>query len=531
MGGVFSRKDGSWAINASPEAAVQLHDLFLGQAIEFDDEFNTLLKSSPTTAIRPPINYDLEPVKITKTPPWPHQTHVFHMIANDSIAMVDHDMGTGKSKTIVDTVVNLDGCMRTLIVCPSTVVPVWPHEFEKHAGGPVTVLALGHGPIKKRAQDANRLLDRADADERIVLVINYEAFWREDFAVFALSRIWDIIVADESHRAKNPQTRTCKFLAQLGLQGRRRVCLTGTPMPHSPLDVFGQYLFLNRNIFGRYWTSFRARYAVMGGFTPAGATKPVQVLGYRNIKELNEKFYSIAHRVEKRDVLKHLPAVMHERRVTQLGAKTKKAYRELQRDLITYIGGAEVTATNVLSKMLRLQQLTSGFVPTDDQDAGCGELTRLDSCKGEALAEVLEDIPRTEPVVVFCRFRADLDSVAQHARTVGRGSCELSGRVKQLDDWRESVHRNVLAVQIQSGGVGIDLTHAWYCVFYSIGFSLGDYEQALARVDRQGQTKPVTYIHLMTENTIDEVVYEALRSRKNVVEYVRRFIVLKKGTR
>jgi SNF2 family DNA or RNA helicase len=79
---------------------------------------------------------------------------------------------------------------------------------------------------------------------------------------------------------------------------------------------------------------------------------------------------------------------------------------------------------------------------------------------------------------------------------------------------------DVVGVQVQSGGVGIDLTRAAYAVLYSVGFSLGDYEQLLKRVHRPGQERATTYIHLLAEDTVDEKVYQALAEKRKVVEFV-----------
>jgi SNF2 family DNA or RNA helicase len=131
----------------------------------------------------------------------------------------------------------------------------------------------------------------------------------------------------------------------------------------------------------------------------------------------------------------------------------------------------------------------------------------------------MDDLPVCEPVVVFCRFRCDLEEVAAACRRLGRSHSELSGVRNSLAEW-QSGETSVLAVQIQSGGVGIDLTRASYCVYYSLGFSLGDYEQSLARLHRPGQTRCVRYYHLVAKDTVDEIVYESLRKRKEIVDGV-----------
>ncbi|MBE0656622.1 MAG: DEAD/DEAH box helicase, partial [Bryobacteraceae bacterium] len=118
-----------------------------------------------------------------------------------------------------------------------------------------------------------------------------------------------------------------------------------------------------------------------------------------------------------------------------------------------------------------------------------------------------------------CRFHKDLEAVNRVADETGRRSLELSGRADELQLWQAG-GAPVLAVQIDSGGVGVDLTRARYAIYYSLGFSLGSYEQSLARIHRPGQTRPVTYIHLLAEGTVDQKVMTALARRSDVVNSV-----------
>jgi len=389
------------------------------------------------------------------------------------------------------------------------VITVWPSEFDKWASKPIDVLPLRKGSTTQRARELNHKLELARAlNRKFAAIINYEAVWRDDLAKIILSRNWDMVVADEAHRMKQPGGRMSRFMAKLSPKAKRRVGLTGTPMPHSPMDIYAQYRFLDPGIFGTSFVRFRNRYAIMGGYGGH------EILEYQNMDELNAKFYSIAHRVSKNDVL-DLPEVVHEMRSVELGPEAKRLYYELEHEFIADVGEGKITAVNVLARLLRLQQITSGFGVTEDK-----KILDVDNAKHAALIDLLEDLPLTEPVVVFCRFRHDLDRVHLAAKERGRMSYEISGRIKQLQEWTESDTGDVLAVQIQAGGLGIDLTRAAYCIYYSLGFSLGDYEQSLARLHRQGQTRSVTSISLIAKGTIDKRIYSALEKRKNVIDAI-----------
>ena len=120
---------------------------------------------------------------------------------------------------------------------------------------------------------------------------------------------------------------------------------------------------------------------------------------------------------------------------------------------------------------------------------------------------------------MFARFRCDLDEIKAAADDAGRPYSEVSGTTKTLESWQQG-KTTVLGVQIQSGGAGIDLSRSAYCVYYSVGFSLGDYEQSLARLRRPGQTRCVRYYHMVARNTVDEDVYSALKDRRDVIDVV-----------
>ena len=167
-----------------------------------------------------------------------------------------------------------------------------------------------------------------------------------------------------------------------------------------------------------------------------------------------------------------------------------------------------ITAANALARLLRLQQVTSGYVRTED-----GRDVEVDTTKANLLYELLEDIG-SEPVVVFARFKHDLEAVHKAAQRLELSSYEISGARKELSLWNEG--GGVLAVQIQSGGLGIDLTQARYAVYYS----LGDYLQSMARLHRQGQERPVEIIHLIAAQTVDEKVMAALAAREQIVESI-----------
>ncbi len=269
-------------------------------------------------------------------------------------------------------------------------------------------------------------------------------------------------------------------------------------MPHSPLDIFGQYRAIAPEIFGTNWTRFSHKFAVYGGY---GNYK---VVAYQNEETLTNLVYSIAHRVMADDVL-DLPEIHDIYREVDLKPATMKFSREFERDMIAWLeDGTEVSASIALVKLLRLAQVTDG-----------GREYGGDTAKLNAFIEDVESIG-DEPIVVFTRFLDTLDALQE---AFPDRISELSGRVKELEQWKAG-ETQILAVQMQSGGTGIDLTRARYCAYLSKSYSLGDYDQTRKRVHRPGQTRPVTYLHYSARGTVDEDIAVALREKKDIVNYV-----------
>jgi SNF2 family DNA or RNA helicase len=430
-------------------------------------------------------------------------------------------MGCGKSMVAVKLIEEA-GATVSIILAPKSVVKnVWVGEFAKHSVQPVLVAALYKGTAKQKAKGAQEAIALGAAQGKpVVIVVAYQSAWRSAFADWALGRQWDMAVLDESHKIKAPGGKTAQFCAKLGLISKRRLALTGTPMPHGPLDVYAQYRFLDPGIFGTNYSRFKQTYAKVHKL--AGGGEIVQ--GYQSLDELKAKMYSIAFRVRSKDVL-DLPPIQHITRTCVLSKAGAKVYMDLKKEAVAELDSGEVTAENALTKLLRLQQVTGGFVTTDE-----GEEVAVCTAKADLLADTLEDIAPAEPVVVFARFSHDLRQVSAAAEAAGRPYFELSGRIDQVAEWKKAARAAmklaeqdkeavapVIGVQIQAGGAGIDLTEARYALYYSKGFNMGDYEQSLARCHRPGQTRLTYVIHLQAEGTVDDKEREVLENRAALV--------------
>lgn len=466
---------------------------------------------------------------------WPHQ-QACHNWMLDKFSQQERGlllalpMGVGKSKLAVDAIgehiarnIERGTKTRVLILCPLSVVGVWPREFRKHLGlrgwdeGKLAIIAHRdpRGSILQY-----EWYEQDTAAEHIVLIMHYDAAWRRDVGEWLLGKRWNIIVADESHKFKAmprydhrtgepTHGKLAAFMAQLGQRAAFKLALTGTPMAHSPQDIFSQMRFLDGGKrFGNSPYQFLQRYARYGGY--AGK----EVVGWQQSEDMAAKI-STAMWTCPPDVVQ-LPDAIHETREFDLSPEASKAYAEMWETLCAQVEAGEITAQNGAVAFLRLQQITSGIGRLDGD-----KTVRIDRGKQKLLEDFLGDIESTEKVVVFCQFRDDLEAVKSAADAIpGRVYGEISGSAKDglSADATFADGANIVGVQLQSGGVGIDLTAARYCVYFSPGLSLANYEQSLKRVHRPGQTKPVLFLHFNARGTVDETLYERLEKRRDLVE-------------
>lgn len=448
-----------------------------------------------------------------KAKPFEHQIRAFALARTLDNSALLMEQGTGK--TLVAIAVAGDRYLkgeirRLLVVCPSSVLYEWKRQFEELAGFP-HVFHILEGPIRERAEFL-RQTHSQDVEGLFIVAVNYEATWRLEEEL----KDWqpDMIILDESQKIKRLQAQQTKACIRIGRYARYRMILTGTPVTQSPLDYFTQYQFLDDRIFGRSFRRFRDRYAIMGGYGG------YQVVSYKNLEELVEKVSQIAFRVRKDECL-DLPDTLDQFRYVQLEPEARKFYDEmLEKAIIRFSEDEQVTAPIILTELLRLQQITGGFLPVGDG------VRQVSKAKLEALREVLEDLKDAgKQVVVFARFRPEIEAIAKVAEELGLTTFTLTGETSTKDRGRgirgfQDGKIQVFIAQIATGGLGITLTAADTAIFYSADFSLANYDQAKARLHRIGQKRPVTYIHLVVKGSIDEEVIRRLEKKQDVARLV-----------
>ncbi len=424
------------------------------------------------------------------------------------------EMGVGKSLTaiaIMGALYQAGEVRRVLVVAPSSVCSVWEREMARFADFPhKTAMLLGE---KKKRLEALAALD--DGGEELKLAaINYESTFRDGIREALETYNADLIIADESQRIKTHSAAQSKAMHRLGDRAKYKLILTGTPVQNSAVDLYSQYRFLDPTIYGTNFYAFRNRYVVMGGYGN------YQIIGYKNMDDLIRRAHSIAYRVTKSEAL-DLPAETSEDRYVVMPPSVRKTYDQLRRDSYAEIEArGTITAATVLTKLLRLQQFTGGFLQLDEG----ARPTPVHTAKLDALADIIDDyvIDEGKKLVVFARFRPEIAAIEKLLQGRGvrygtiHGDVPGDARGSIVDDFQDNPETMVFLAQIQTAGVGISLFAASTAVFYSLGYNYADYSQAMARIHRNGQRHPVTYIHLLAEDSVDIKTMQALACKEDL---------------
>jgi SNF2 family DNA or RNA helicase len=431
-------------------------------------------------------------------------------------------MGCGKTLTaiaIAGAAYQMRKIERVLIVAPTSVVAVWPKEFEEFADFKYTVRTM----LGDKGQRIRQLhdLEEFPFPALKVAAINYESTWREGIFEELKSYDADMIICDESQRIKTHNAAQSKAMHELGDMARYKLILSGTPVQNNAIDIWSQYRFLDASVFGKNFYQFQSRYAVMGGFNRK------QIVGYRDLDGLIKKEHSIAFRITKEEAI-DLPEQTFMVQKVELGKKERELYSRIKNDSYAELsGGDKITATTVLTKLLRLQQLAGGFLVSDEG----GKPQLVNRAKLDALSDVIEDyvISAEKKLVIFARFIAEIDAIQELARKVlpsGKKFVSIYGSIKKeergdiVKQFQEDKDTVIFIGQIDTAGTGITLTAADTCIYYSKNFNYATYEQSLSRIHRIGQKQKCTYISLEAEKTVDELISKSLAKKEDMAATV-----------
>ena len=473
------------------------------------------------------------PVYKYKTKPYKHQDKVLQECWFTTEFALFLEMGCGKSKILIDNIAILYSQGRidsALIVAPKGVYDNWVSgEIPAHLPDYIESKVIKWSPAETKKNQALRESALTHTLNLIILVMNVEAFSTVKGSKFAGRFIMNkraLFAIDESTTIKSPRAKRTKNIVRLSKYAQYRRILTGSPVTRSPLDLYTQCEFLDPELlgFGSYY-SFRARYAEMVNITAGGRTFK-QVTGYKNLEELTESLKKFSSRILKKECL-DLPDKIYMTRKIELTPEQKKIYGELKKYAITQLhdeekGGQQVSVTSVLTKMLRLHQISCGYTTTD-----LGENVEVKSSRLEELMNILEEVEGK--AVIWANYRYDIKRIVEEIKkthgdnSVGSYYGDTSDinralYLKQFQDLKSPLR--FLVGNTQTGGYGINLTAASTVIYYSNNFDLEKRLQSEDRAHRIGQVNKVTYIDIICKDTVDEKIVKSLLAKQNIAAQV-----------
>jgi len=483
------------------------------------------------------VNYEF------KTKPYDHQRDALQAAGQRTGFGFFMEMGTGKSKVLIDNLgqLHINKYVNfALIIAPKGVYRNWvTKEIPQHLPDMVhrRVIRWVSAPNKNQRAEMQAVKD--DFDGLTIFVMNVEAFSSakgQDAGMWLAKRFGKtgLIAIDESTTIKNPKAKRTKALLTCAHLFKYRRLLTGSPVTRSPMDLYSQCEFLGSGTLGfDSYYAYQNRYAVLHR-QQMGAHSFQQIVGFRHLEELTEKVDAFSFRVLKKDCL-DLPEKSYTIRYVSMTDEQVKMYNEIRHEALTLLDtGDLVTVHNVITQMLRLQQVLSGHLKTDD-----GELVTFPSRRMDAVMDILAET--SGKVILWSRFRHDIQEMKRIITDVyGEASvCAYYGDTP--DSERQEMVTNFqdpdsplrfFIGNPSTAGYGLTLTEATTVIYYANDFNLETRIQSEDRCHRIGQKNPVTYIDLITENTIDERIVQALRNKidlgaKVLGEEARKWLQLK----
>jgi len=462
-----------------------------------------------------------------KTTPYKHQMTALEKSWNRENFAYFMEMGTGKTKVLIDNLSMLYDKGKVngaLIVAPKGVVKTWyEQELPAHLVDHIEcVSVLWQSNITKKQQEHLDMLFMPGLGLHI-LIMNVESLSTDKGVNFArkfLSSHNTLMAIDESTTIKTPTAKRTKNIISLGKLAKYRRIMTGSPVTKNPLDLYTQCLFLDPYLlnFQSYY-AFRNRYAIMKTMHVRG--RSIQVVHkFQNLNELSETVKTFSDRVLKEDCLDLPPKIFMKRHVA-LTSDQKKIYDQMKKQAIAVLNGKVTSTMTVLTQLMRLHQITCGHFTADD-----GTTQAVDSNRIKELMGVLDE---TEgKAIIWANYQLSVGEIIQAIiKEYGEDSYVhyygLTSQEERQDNIRKFQNDpkcRFLVGTPQTGGYGITLTQAHTVIYYSNSYDLEKRLQSEDRAHRIGQTKTVTYIDLIAEDTVDEKIVKALRDKINIASEV-----------
>lgn len=435
-----------------------------------------------------------------KFKPWNYQQYAINHVIDNSASGLFLDMGMGKTVstlTAIDDLILLGEVNKVLVIAPLRVAEdTWSTEVDKWDH-------LKHLRISKILGTKKQREEAIDTDADIYVTNRENVDWL--VAECFNSWIWDMVVIDELSSFKSSKAKRFRALKKVRPYFKRIVGLTGTPAPNSLIDLWPQiYLLDGGQRLGKTITGYKERY-----FKP-GRRNGYVVYNWE-IKEGSEesiqnKISDICISMSAKDYL-DLPERIDNRVEITLPVKVMDTYRQLEKDLVLEIGEEDITAANAAVLTNKLLQLANGAIYSEDK-----EMVRIHDEKLDRLEEII-DIANGKPVLVFYNFKHDYDRISKML-TKNKIKHQTLNTSDDIKKWNNG-EIQVALLHPASAGHGLNLQYGGnIIVWFGLTWSLELYQQANARLHRQGQKETVIIHHLIAKGTVDEDVMNALANKE-----------------
>lgn len=363
-----------------------------------------------------------------------------------------------------------------------------------------------------------------------VMLINWESLSSRNHLL--IKQKWDLIIADESQKAKDRTSQQSRALSKLGILGAQKIILSGTPIEKYPIDLWAQFKFLAPQVLGKTWKEFDERFLFPVEKPKLRRTHPdypkafLRYLIEKKNRKFNFKKLSIflrlikpyCFRVEAKDVL-DLPSLEYKPVLLNLSGREKLYHDRIKRTGVLYLSnGKRVIARTGAIRKMKCHQICGGTLKDENE-----RIYRIGDTKLKKTVELVR--AHRKPIVIFCRYVAEIFVLQNYLKDVVLRVELFYGGIpkkhrEELKVEFQSGKIDVLIVQNRVGGTGVDLYKASVGILYSMDYSSIDYSQMITRLYRRGQTRPVTIFLLIVRGTIDEKPYKSILEKQQISQRV-----------
>lgn len=460
-----------------------------------------------------------------KTKPYPHQVVALKLLLKDPTTILNLDPGMGKTKISIDyagTSFLKFGTTRVLIVVPSFLIDKWVDEIIKHlpTNIPRSIYIIRNKKVKKEVT-LDALLNDKRTNRLKILLISYDTIKLKDYLPKVLKWKPEMVLCDEAHMIGDYGSKRNISICKTRDMAWTKVAISATSMTKDPLSTFSIYRLIDDTVFGYNVTPFKDRYAIYGGFNGT------QIVAWKSKDELKEKIGTHLITMKKEDWLKGLPEKTWDIVPVELSPKAVIHYNKLIKDMITVLDtGETVISVNAGVNAMKLQQITSGYVTTDEGESIVIDNTKLDTCMG-----LVDSLVKSEnQVVIVSRFVLDMIRLQGALQRMKIPYGIIYGDIPDKDRYQynqkfQNKQLPVMLLQSESGQ-GIDLYSACHMIFYALPSSLKDWLQVQDRIHRIGSTSERVFYHLLfarhgNKQTVDYKIYNRfIRGEEFVNEFL-----------